>query len=525
MSAAAKFQLIPLASMCASKLNPRRSFDEAKHLELVESVKAHGILEPILVRENEDAYFEVVAGERRFRAAEAAGLDKVPCMVRELTDAEALEVAILENVVRHDISALDEGDAYRSLIKTHGYTVESVVEKTGRSRTVVFARMKLAELQGEARELVLSGQWSASIGELIARLPTEKAQGAAMKRLQDKAKYHIEGVGGLSYRAAKEILDEEFELQLSTATFDIKDAVSFVVDGKNCVACVDCPKRTHAPDNRAAFADVRDDTCLDEACWNKKKAISFRMLQAEMAASGKKLMKEKNLTTAHHYGSGPAPLAAAAAEKYSRPADAILGEKTWKDLLGAEVPKVVVLDEKQKTHNLVDRKAALALLEQKDPKAAAKLKEAKEAAPKEEDWETKRKAEDAKRRARMAAVRVVRTKALETVTKLDTAVELLLQSYTHTWEWANVLRAAGLPKGSKPEKLKPAERVRFLVGKALDLEGAEESVELAAKLTKLDLKALTKKAAAAVPGTCWACAKPAPKDETLCVACGGEVNE
>jgi ParB/RepB/Spo0J family partition protein len=525
MSAApklAQFQMLPLDKIVECALNPRRSFDRAKHEELTESVRAKGVLEPILVRPlgpSREAW-EVAAGARRVRAAKEAGLVQIPAMVRDMSDTELLEVALLENVVRHDLSALDEGDAYRALVKEHGYTVEQLVEKTGKSRTAIFARLKLAELQGEPRDLVNSGQWSASIGELIARLPTEKAQLAAMKRLKEKQEFHVDGVAGITFRRAKEILETEFKLELKDATFDLF-ATDLVPDVGACSAC---PKRTHHADNREAFADVREDTCLDDACWNKKKAASFKLLQAELAAAGKKLVKEKTLFENSYYGREKQQLARAAAEKYSKPSDEVLGEKTWKDLLGAEVPKVVVLDADNKTHNLVDRKAAIALLEEKNPKVAAKLKEAA-ATPPKEDWEAKRQAEQKRHEAKRAAARVVRTKALSSVTKLEVAVELLLLGYSRTWEWNETLRAAGLPKSAKPAQLKPAQRVQFVLGRALTSNTSEDAVEAAAKLTKLDLKAMTKKALEATPGTCFACSKAAPEKQTLCADCGGEGEE
>ncbi len=521
MSAAqqlAQFQLIDLTKLGESAFNPRKHFDEKKQAELNASVAAKGVLEPILVRPN-GKVFEVVAGARRYRAALAAmkggGPKEVLCVVRELTDVEALEVAIIENVEREDISAMDEGDAYRELIKL-GRTVEDIVAKTGRSRTVVFRHMKLAELQGEARELVLTGKWSASIGELIARLPTEKAQQAAMKRLQEKQKYHTDGVAGIAYRTAKEILDDEFVLQLKAATFDVK--ADQLCPGVG--PCAACPKRTHAEDNRAQFEDVKSDTCLDEVCWNKKKSASFKLLQAEAEANGKKLVKEPKLLGQNYYGDKPT-FTAAAAEKYSKPGDEVLGGKTWSDLLPGEVPKVVVLDGKNKTHNLVDRKAAIALLEEKDPKAAAKLKEAP--APKKDDWEVKQAEQAKKRGAEVAAFRVVRTKALGAVTKLDTAVDLVITSLAaNEWDWKNSLGLAGLPEKAKPDGLKPAQKVRLLLSIAFD-RNEDEVIERCAKLTKLDVKALTKKALGAEPGKCFACSKPAVDEKgILCVPCGGE---
>lgn len=529
MSAAqqlAQFQMLDLSKLEESSLNPRKHFDATKQAELNASVAAKGVLEPILVRPIDKGFvsskqggperFEVVAGARRFRAAQAAELKTVPCLVRDMTDVEVREVAILENVCREDISALDEGDAYRDLVKL-GQTVEQLVEKTGRSRTIVFARMKLAELQGEARELVLTGSWSASIGELIARLPTEKAQQAAMKRLQEKQKYSVDGVAGIAFRVAKEILDDEFVLQLKDATFDVKDEQ--LVPGAG--ACAACPKRTHAPDNREQFADVKSDTCLDEQCWNKKKSASFKLLQAEAEAGGKKLVKEPKLLGSNYYGDKPT-FTAAAAEKYSKPADEVLGEKTWKDLLGADVPKVVVLDGQNKTHNLVDRKAALKLLEEKDPKAAAKLKEAPSPAKKkEDDWQARQAADQKKRKARQDAQRVVRTAVLRKVPKLETAVELLLLSHEGHWDWRNAVKLAG-HSTSKLAALKPAQFASVLVARSLSSSSEDAATAKAAKLMKLDLKKLEKQALAAEPGTCFACEKPAPGKATLCTACGGD---
>ncbi|MDP2270900.1 MAG: ParB/RepB/Spo0J family partition protein [Archangium sp.] len=514
MSAAvalAQFQMIDLTKLGESSFNPRKHFDEKKQAALNASVAAKGVLEPILVRPIDKGFvsskqggperFEVVAGARRFRAAQAAELKTVPCLVRELTDVEALEVAVIENVEREDISALDEGDAYRGLMKL-GRTVEDIVEKTGRSRTIVFARMKLAELQGEARELVLTGKWSPSIGELIARLPTPKAQEAAMKSLQDRAYMDLEEI---TFREAKELLDEEFVLHLSKAPFDIK-AEQLVAAAGPCAAC---PKRTHAPDNREQFKDVKADTCLDGECWNKKKAASFKELQAELAADGKKLVKEKKLIETTYYSPNKGGFTEAAKQKYSKPTEEIIKGKTWKDLLGDEVPKVVVLDGENKTHNLVDKKKALELLEAKDPKAAAKAKER----PVEEkpSWEKEREADNKKFAAKAAVAGVVRVKTLDVVTKLETAADLLIASLSaQPWHWAEAVRQAGLPEGTKADKLKPADRVRLIVGQAFTHQN-EQVVAQGAKLSKVDVKALTKKALAAEPGSCFVCGCTAEK--------------
>lgn len=535
MSAAqqlATFQMIAVSSLTESPLNPRRSFDEEKLAELTESVREKGVLEPLLVRPLgvTGEAFEVAAGARRFRAAKAAKLVQVPCMVREMSDAELLEVALLENVVRHDISALDEGDAYRALVKEHGYTVEQLVEKTGKSRTVVFARMKLASLEGEGRKLLTVGKLSASVAELVARLPTAKAQEDALKLLEKKKHYRVEHLGEMPVRDARAILDEEFRLPLKKAPFDTKDAELLAAAG----ACIVCPKRTGA--SKELFPGVKEDTCLDAACWGKKKSAGFKALQAELADAGKTLVKEKQVFTETYDGSKV--LAGAAANKYAKATDAVVGtykasgasQESWKDLLGKETPLVTVLDERDNsTHNLVDKAAALALLAAKDPKKAEKLKKALETPP-EEDWRA-RQAKDEKKRRQERLVQRLATKAvmgkLASKTLTDGVELLLLALSEDSWSWANTLRAAGLPEKTTAAKLKPSDRVKVLYAAALTVS-RWAVLDEAAKATKVDLKAVRKQVAGAEKGACVACGATGEKtgwtDDTqlLCTKCDGE---
>jgi ParB/RepB/Spo0J family partition protein len=518
MSAAqqlAQFQMLDLDHVLECKLNPRRTFDRVKHEELTASVRERGVLEPILVRSLEDNnFFEVAAGARRVRAAKEAGLTHIPAMVRTMTDAELLEVALLENVVRHDISALDEGDAYRTLVKEHGYTVEQLVEKTGKSRTVVFARMKLAELQGDARKLLTEGKLSASVAELIARLPTPKAQDEAVKALLKDVNYKFkdgDDMGSLAlvpFREAKLILDDAFNLVLKKAPFDVK------AEMKAAAACTTCPKRTGATPE---LFDVKDDHCLDVVCWNKKKSESFAQLKATLAEDGKTLVKEKAL-----FAYDGQTLAGAAKTKYSKPNEKVDGKATWKELLGAEVPTVVVLDDSNKTHKLVDKKAAMALLEEKDPKAAAKLKEAPV-----DSWQVEREKQAKERLVRELVSAGVRQKTLAEVKDLETALELLFASWgAESWDWERRLKLAGLPSKAKLAGLKAPQRVQLLVSEALSAVRNEAVFAQAAKLVKLDLKALKKKATEAEKGKCFVCEATKEKwadDETqvLCVKCAG----
>lgn len=541
MSAAPKFNMLPLSEVFASPLNPRKSFDEEKLAELAASVKEKGILEPVLVRPRESETYEVVAGERRFRAAVMAGLTHIPAMVREMDDAELLEVALLENVVRSDISALEEGDAYRALVKDHAYTVEQLVEKTGKSRTVVFQRMKLADLKGVARERLAKGWISASVAELLARLPTDAMQEKALAKLREKChwKYKVanhddvdedineDNLGKMPFRDAREILDDEFRLVLKDAPFDTKDA-ELVSDAG---ACGTCPKRTGA--NKDAFPDVKADTCLDAVCWKSKVSAQTRALKAEVKQTGKELVKIGRLNDQYDSDKLSAPVAA----KFSRTTEKVDGKNTWKDLLGKEAPVVVALDGEHKTHNLVDKKKALELLEAKDPKKAAAVKKALEE-PKKDDWQARQREQNRKLDAARLVRTLVRKQGAPHVKTEALALTLLLGSLSREqWDWERALKAVGLPAKLSPDKAKAPQRTLMLVGLAMiHARGAGDDFLMTslAKLAKLDVKKLQKKAEAAEKGTCFVCGCTEEKAcdggcewddaeaQTLCSKCAGD---
>jgi ParB/RepB/Spo0J family partition protein len=498
--AVAQFQMIELSKLGESPLNPRKYFDEAKQAELDASVAAQGVLEPLLVRPN-GKVFEVVAGARRYRSAVKAKLGEVPCMVHELTDSQALKVALLENVSRSDISAVEEGEAFKQLVAL-GSTVEQLVEETGKSRTIVFARMKLAALSGEPRKALDEGRLTSSVAELIARVPGEENQQGAFEKLKKEAHYRYfesfsdkrENLSNVPVWHAREILDAEFRLVLKNAPFDVKDEA--LVAG--VVACGACPKRTGA--DKALFPGVKEDHCLDGACWRAKSSAATKQIKAQvLEQTGKEIVRINRVKD--QYGTP----SKAVTEKFDKPGEKVDGEHTWKQLLGEDTPNVVAIDADNGTHNFVDKKRALALLEEKDPKAAAKVKKALEEPKPKDDWEKRAAEAQKKRDAREAAGGVVRRKALDVITKPDAAIALLVASWaSNSWHWEEALEAAGLPAKTKAEKLKPAQRVRLLVAQAF--RGLNDGVlELASKATKLDLKKLEKQALAVPSGTCFVC--------------------
>lgn len=162
------FRSIPLDELRESKLNPRRHFDATALAELTESVRAHGVLTPTLVRPI-NGHFEIAAGHRRYRAAKAAGLAELPAVVRAMDDVAFLEVLVTENLQREDVHPLEEAEGYRALMKA-GYDVQRIADRVGRSIKYVYDRMKLLELTKEAKELFFDGRITAGHAVILARL-------------------------------------------------------------------------------------------------------------------------------------------------------------------------------------------------------------------------------------------------------------------------------------------------------------------------------------------------------------------
>jgi ParB family chromosome partitioning protein len=139
---------IPIKELVESSTNPRKSFDEAALVELAESIRAKGVLSPLLVRENGGKY-EIITGARRFRTAQSAGLERVPArLALDLTDDEVLEIQIIENVVRSDVHPFEEAQGFRALLdrETGAYTIEKIAAKTGKAASYIAKRIKLLDL-------------------------------------------------------------------------------------------------------------------------------------------------------------------------------------------------------------------------------------------------------------------------------------------------------------------------------------------------------------------------------------------
>ena len=258
----AGFQTIALTRIHESTTNPRSIFDESKLAELAASLRTQGLIQPITVRPNSDGY-EIVAGARRFRAAQLAELTELPVRIVQLSDEQSLEWQIIENSQRVDVHPYEEARGYQRLLDLPGYDVATLAEKTGKSDSHIYARLALLQLIPEVAEAFQTERITASHANLISRLPQEKqAEAFAQcwrKDYQDK-EAHLLPAKYLSAWIANNVY-----LPLDDSPFDREDSTLNPDSG----ACSNCPRRSGY--NTSLFSDVTGgDQCLDGTCYHIK---------------------------------------------------------------------------------------------------------------------------------------------------------------------------------------------------------------------------------------------------------------
>jgi ParB family chromosome partitioning protein len=168
------YREIPVTDIAANPSQPRQHFDHAALEDLVTSIQERGIIEPLVVTEVKKGKYEIIAGERRLRAAKIAGLKTVPCVVRDATDLDKLEIAIIENVQRHDLNPIEEAIAYKRLMDEFGLTQDDVGKRVGKSRPQVANTVRLLQLPHEIQQALVDRKISASNARTLLSLPTDQ---------------------------------------------------------------------------------------------------------------------------------------------------------------------------------------------------------------------------------------------------------------------------------------------------------------------------------------------------------------
>ena len=164
---------LPLDAISVNPYQPRDKFDQAALNVLTESIREVGVLQPVLVRPRSDGNFQLIAGERRCRAARQAGLERIPAVVRTAEDADALEQALLENLHREDLNAIEEAAGCQQLIEEFGFTQEAVAKRLGRSRSAVANTVRLLQLPDEVKAMVVAGSLSAGHARALLGVTSE----------------------------------------------------------------------------------------------------------------------------------------------------------------------------------------------------------------------------------------------------------------------------------------------------------------------------------------------------------------
>ena len=176
---------IPIDLIDPSTLQPRTVFDEAKLDELAKSIQVNGVVQPVLLR-RKGARFELIAGERRWRAAIRAGLTQIPAVLRSVPDEKVLEIALIENIQREDLNPIEEARAYKKLIDTLGLTQESVAERVGRDRSYVTNYLRLLRLPDDLQDLIQSGRLSTGHARTLLGLEHVDAQRRIARKILDQ---------------------------------------------------------------------------------------------------------------------------------------------------------------------------------------------------------------------------------------------------------------------------------------------------------------------------------------------------
>ena len=192
-----------LSQIVPNRDQPRKVFDDTALRELSESIKMHGLIQPLLVRPLSDGSYQIVAGERRWRASRLAGLEKVPVVIKEMSDSEVCELALIENLQREDLNPIEEAEGYKTLMDTYSLTQEQVAERVGKSRSAVANALRLIGLNSAEKEALQNGEITAGHARALLSIPDKELRrqafelaktGASVREIERISKQQAVGI-------------------------------------------------------------------------------------------------------------------------------------------------------------------------------------------------------------------------------------------------------------------------------------------------------------------------------------------
>lgn len=290
---------VSLKKIDPSPLNPRKTFDQQSIAALAESIVQVGLLQPIIVRPRAKDRYEIVAGERRYRACEIAGFESIDCQVVELTDVEVLKIAMIENEQRDEVSDLERAEGYYRLVNEFKLSLEEVAKEIGKSVSTVRNLLRLPLLPADVQKAFKEGLISSSVASLIASRPStemrEKLATFALTKTGSWVSGKLEKVLP-SFREVKAWSEQHCMVELKQAPFPLKEPNLNPVAGD----CMSCPKRTG--NNKEEYPNSRPDVCTDPACYNDKKKTWLDLLVVRAERVGNIILPESKAKKLFPYG-------------------------------------------------------------------------------------------------------------------------------------------------------------------------------------------------------------------------------
>ncbi len=263
---------VPVEQMHPSPFQPRQDWDEEALQSLADSIAEKGVLQPILVRRDpsDSSLYEIIAGERRWRAAQIAQLHQVPVIIKELTDADSLEIAIIENIQREDLSAIEEAEGYKRLIDEFEYTQEIMAKQLGKSRSHVTNMMRLLNLPISVQKMIRVGDLSAGAARTLVTV--DDPEKLARKIVEE----------GLSVRAAEKMARKKPSNRASSASRSTKDQDTLALEGDLSAAIGMKVSIDHKGDQGGAISITYDHLDqLDDICRRLTRHGVSDMIQEE----------------------------------------------------------------------------------------------------------------------------------------------------------------------------------------------------------------------------------------------------